>query len=62
MKPGELRIKPVTDLKQLKAKMEKELMDIRFKNITGQLKNKGSIQKIRRDIARINTILKESGK
>jgi large subunit ribosomal protein L29 len=62
MKPGEMRAKPAAELKQLKEKMEKELMDARFKNITGQLKNKGSVRKIRRDIARINTILKESGK
>lgn len=59
MKPSELREKTVDDLVELRKKMSRQLMDSRFKNITGQLSDNSSLKKIRRDIARINTIIGE---
>ncbi|HQI02541.1 MAG TPA: 50S ribosomal protein L29 [Deltaproteobacteria bacterium] len=59
MKAKELREKSVGDLNEMKKKMALDLMNARFKNSTGQLDNKSLISKLRRDVARINTILRE---
>lgn len=59
MKAGELRDKTVKELGEMKKKIALDLMNARFKNITGQLEDKSSIKKLRRDVARINTILRE---
>jgi large subunit ribosomal protein L29 len=59
MKVKELREKNVGDLSEMKKKIALDLMNARFKNSTGQLDNKSMISKLRRDVARINTILRE---
>jgi large subunit ribosomal protein L29 len=59
MTSKEIREKSAGEIAQLKTKLERELMDTRFKNAMGQLKDKTSISKLRRDIARINTITRE---
>jgi large subunit ribosomal protein L29 len=62
MKASELREKTVHDLGELKTKLSRDLMNNRFRNITGQLENKSMITKLRRDIARVNTIIREKVK
>lgn len=62
MKASELREKSVHDLGELKTKLSRDLMNSRFRNITGQLENKSVIKKLRRDIARVNTIIQEKEK
>ncbi|MCD6571479.1 MAG: 50S ribosomal protein L29 [Deltaproteobacteria bacterium] len=62
MKPSELREKSADELLQVKAKIERELMDTRFKDTTGQLKDMTLIQKLKADIARIHTILGEKSR
>ncbi len=62
MKANELREKTVQDLGELKNKLSRDLMNNRFRNMTGQLENKSMISKLRRDIARINTIIREKMK
>jgi len=59
MKANELREKSAEDLAQLKEKLAKDVMENRFKNSIGQLKDKAVNRKLRRDIARINTIIRE---
>ncbi len=59
MKVDELRAKPLEELVQLKAKFSREIMDARFRNITSQLKDTSQIVKKRRNLARINTIIRE---
>lgn len=59
MKVKELREKNVSDLSEMKNKLALDLMNARFKNSMGQLDNKSLIGKLRRDVARINTILRE---
>ncbi|MBN2297847.1 MAG: 50S ribosomal protein L29 [Deltaproteobacteria bacterium] len=59
MKVSELRDKTREDLNTLKKKCSRDIMDARFKNTMGQLENKSIIRKLRRDIARINTIIQE---
>ena len=59
MKAGELRDKTPEELMELRTKLGKELMKTHFSKITGQLKNKNKISSLRKDIARLITILKE---
>ena len=62
MKSSELREKTVQDLGELKNKLARDLMNNRFRNMTGQLENNSMIMKLRRDIARVNTIIREKVK
>ena len=39
--------------------MKKELFDLRFQQATGQLENTARISKVKKDIARMKTILNE---
>ena len=41
------------------AKLKKEQFNLRFQKATGQLENTSRAREIRRDIARINTVLHE---
>lgn len=59
MKAKEIREKSTAEVSQLRAKLDRDLMDARFQKATGQLKDKTRIAKLRRDIARINTITRE---
>lgn len=59
MKASELREKTVDELTALNTERRRELFDLRFKHYTGQLLDTASLRKARRDIARIETILRE---
>ena len=59
MRAIKVREKSAKELAELKVKSARDLMDAKFKNITGQLNDKSQIKKLRKDIARINTIIKE---
>ena len=41
------------------ADAKQELFNLRFQNVTGQLDNTSRIGQVRKDIARINTVLRE---
>ncbi len=41
------------------ADSKQELFNLRFQNVTGQLDNSARIRQVRRDVARIETILRE---
>jgi large subunit ribosomal protein L29 len=60
MKVKEIRNKTSEERSQLKGSLAKDLMDARFKKAMGQLKDNSLIRKIRRDIARIDTIIREN--
>ena len=40
-------------------KMKKELFNLRFQHVTGQLENPVKIRELKKDIARVKTILRE---
>ena len=40
-------------------KMKKDLFNLRFQHVTGQLENPVLLRETRRDIARVKTIIKE---
>lgn len=60
MKPSELRSMTATELKSKQEGLTQELFNLKFQLNTGRLENTAKISSIRRDIARINTILTES--
>ena len=41
------------------AKMKKELFNLRFQHVTGQLENPVKMREVKRGIARVKTILRE---
>jgi large subunit ribosomal protein L29 len=59
MKAVDLRERSVEDLSALKASMLKDLFSYRMKNYTDQLEDTSLLNKTRRDIARVETILRE---
>ncbi|CAH2030586.1 50S ribosomal protein L29 [Trichlorobacter ammonificans] len=60
MKPSELRSMTDTELRTKQQGLTQELFNLKFQLNTGRLENTAKINAIRRDIARINTILTES--
>ena len=60
MQANDLRNKSVEDLKTELSNLQREQFNLRFQLKTGQLQQTDNVRKVRRDIARINTIL--SGK
>ncbi|MDI6699156.1 MAG: 50S ribosomal protein L29 [Candidatus Saccharicenans sp.] len=59
MKIRELRELSAEDLKQKELELKDQLFKLRFQKSLGQLDNPMKIRNIRRDLARIKTLLKE---
>ena len=59
MQANDLRNKSVEDLKTELSNLQREQFNLRFQLETGQLQQTDNVRKVRRDIARINTILSE---
>jgi large subunit ribosomal protein L29 len=59
VKAGELRELPLTEVEQRLKDTKEELFNLRFQNATGQLDNYKRLSGLRRDIARMKTILRE---
>jgi len=57
MKSVELRQKTPDELKTQLLDLRKEAFNLRFQKATGQLENTARVREVRRDIARIKTIL-----
>ncbi len=57
MKVGELRTKSEDELKDNLLGLRKEAFNLRFPRASGQLENTARIREVRRDIARIKTVL-----
>jgi large subunit ribosomal protein L29 len=61
MKASELRVKSPADLQQELLSLTKAQFGLRMQVATQQLSNTSQLTKVRRDIARVKTILKEKG-
>jgi len=59
MKAQDVRIKTVDQLSEELAGLQKEAFNLRFQRVSGQLENTARVRTVRRDIARIKTILSE---
>jgi large subunit ribosomal protein L29 len=59
MKVDELRVLEADELTIRMRQARRELYELRFKHAVGQLENSSQISKVRHDIARIMTVLRE---
>lgn len=57
MKMDDLVGKTADELKEMLGYMKKELFNLRFQKVTGELKNTARFRELRRDIARIQTVM-----
>ncbi|MFW5781732.1 MAG: 50S ribosomal protein L29 [Candidatus Muiribacteriaceae bacterium] len=59
MKANELRDLSIDELRMKESDFKQELFNLRFQAVTGKLENTLRLRKVRRDIARVKTILTE---
>ncbi len=57
MKAADLRTKTPDELKTELLALKKEAFNLRFQKASGQLENTARVTQVRRDIARIQTVL-----
>ncbi len=60
MKIDKIRSMSQTELASEELKLKKELFNLRFQHVTGQLENPVKMKEIKRDIARIKTVIREN--
>ena len=61
-KPAQLREKSADELRTEEAKLQNDLYKLRFQRATGRMENPSKMRQIRRDIARIKTLLGEKAR
>jgi large subunit ribosomal protein L29 len=59
MKTEEIRKMSLEEMRVKSADMREELMKLRFQQVTGQITDSSRLKLLRRDIARVETILLE---
>jgi len=59
IKPDELRAEDAKQLNDRLLSLKKEQFNLRFQRATGQLENTSRVRVVRRDIARIQTVLRQ---
>ena len=59
MKASELRNMSATELTEKLKELKSELFNLRFQHAINQLENPIRIQTVKKDIARVNTVLSE---
>ena len=59
MKSSDVRAMTPDQLEEELLKLKKEQFNLRFQKATGQLENTSRVQVVRRDIARIQTVMRE---
>jgi large subunit ribosomal protein L29 len=59
MKAEELRLKTDDQLKADLVSLQKEAFNLRFQRASGQLENTARVRAVRRDIARVETFLRQ---
>ena len=60
MKAGELRALPRQELSAKGRELRDQLWNARMKKATGQLENTALLRSLRREIARVETVLRET--
>ena len=56
----DLRAKSIADLQDELVSAKKELFNLRFQNVTGQLENPQRMKELKKDIARVKTVIREN--
>lgn len=62
MDAQELRNKTADELREQLVQLKKEAFNLRFQKATNQLENTARVRQVRRNVARVNTILNEKAK
>ncbi|HUG42961.1 MAG TPA: 50S ribosomal protein L29 [Acidobacteriota bacterium] len=62
MKASKLREMTVDELRNEARELSKQLFHLRLQKATGQLSNTSRLGSVRRDLARVNTVLTEKGR
>ncbi len=62
MKGEDVRGMTADQLKDELAKLKKEQFNLRFQQATGQLENTARVRQVRRDIARVQTVIKQQAR
>lgn len=57
-KANELKALSLADLQKREAEFKEELFNLRFQLATGQLEKTARISKVRKDIARVKTVIR----
>jgi large subunit ribosomal protein L29 len=61
-KPSEMRNMTVDELRQDQQDLKKELFNLNFQKVTGEIENPLRIRRVRKDIARILTVINEKNR
>lgn len=61
MKASELREKTEAELNELLVELHREQFNLKMQKATGQLSKPDQVRRIRRDVARVHTILTQKG-
>ena len=59
MKASELRVLSAEDAKNRLEELEEEAFNLRFQHVSGQLTSPIRLRQVRRDIARVRTLMRE---
>lgn len=59
MKASKLRERTLEELGEESIKLSEQLFRLRFQKATGQLENASKIREVRRDLARVKTLMTE---
>ncbi len=62
MNAQEVRAKSEDELKESLIDLKKEQFNLRFQRATGQVEDTARVRQVRRDIARVKTVLNERAK
>lgn len=60
MKATEIRDMSLEEMKQKASDVEQELFNLRFQHGTGQLENTAKLKQIKRDVAKLKTIIRQT--
>ena len=61
-KPSEMREMTIDELHQEQKDLKKELFNLNFQKVTGEIENPMRIRQVRKDIARILTVINEKNR
>jgi len=59
MKASEIKVMNLEEMQLKRGELEQELFNLRFQHEIGQLENPQRMKQIKKDIARLNTIIRE---
>ena len=59
MKAEDIRVKSLEELETVLADLKKEQFNLRFQSASGQLENTARVRQVRRDVARVRTLMAE---